>query len=176
MYHIHFLYCISNTLDADCDMWNRNGRSDCPFTYSGVNQQSERWIEKLLMFGACLSKEASNAETGIACAFVGSEWSLSLPVESLGIRSNAQGHSHLSLLEGTRAGSAGHYTGGCNATYCRGLLPLSHWSYSSCLPFDTALVLAGQDGLGVCSVCGQSLHQRCKGEVDDLVHHKFPQP
>lgn len=47
MYQIHFLYCVSNTLDADCHTKNRNGRSDFPFNYCGVNQQSERWIEKL---------------------------------------------------------------------------------------------------------------------------------
>lgn len=92
------------------------------------------------------------------------------------MKSNAQGHSHLSPLEGARAGTAGHYTSGCNATCSRGLLPLSHWSYRSCLLFDTARVLAARDGLGVCSVCGWTLHQKCKGQMNDLVHHKFPQP
>lgn len=141
MYHIHFLYCVSNTLDADCHTWNRNGGSDCPFAYSGVNQKSESWIDKFLMFGAWLSKEASNAKIGIDCAFVGSEWSLSLPVESLGMKSNAQGHSYFSPPEGARVGSAGHYTSWCNATCCRGLLLLSHWSYRSCLLLTDLLSL-----------------------------------
>lgn len=136
MYRIYFLYCRSNTLDAGCHTWKRNGRSDCPFTYSSVNQQIERWIEKLLMFGAWLPKEASNAEIGVACAFVSSEWSLSLPVESLGTKSNAQGHSHLSLLEGARAditlvGIMLLTVGGCAPRHT-GVTVLSPLWHSSC--------------------------------------------
>lgn len=62
MYQIHFLYNVSNTLDADCHTWNRNGRSDSPFTYSGVNQQSERWIEKIFWWSIdvwCLAVKRS---------------------------------------------------------------------------------------------------------------------
>lgn len=109
----------------------------------------------MFIFDAQLSKEDCDAETGTACAFVGSEPTLSLFVESLlGGESNSQGHLQLSPLEGARAdtvvrcingvcfalgGKVGLAGKDCSHCSCR----LSHHSYRSYVPFDAAVALEG---------------------------------
>lgn len=103
---------------------------------------------------SCLMLGFQMRKTGTASAFVGSEWSLSLFVDSLlGRKRNAQAHSQLSSLKGARAGTVAPCTDGvcpdlggdvrlakkgCYHCPCR----LSHWKYRSHLPFHTAVAIA----------------------------------